>query len=68
MICLSKPADKATLNVRVTRYFNGEIVVKRGTDILYKGRHRCLPERRILLKNIDLSGVTKDDEIIVTTV
>ncbi|EKK3319897.1 FAD-dependent oxidoreductase [Salmonella enterica] len=68
MICLSNPVEKATINVRVTRYFNGEIVVKRGAYILYKGRHRCLPERRILLKNIDLNGLTKDDEIIVTTV
>lgn len=67
MLCISKRAEKATLNVRVTRYFNGEIIVKRGSDILYKGKHRCLPERRILLKNIDLSGVASEDEITVTT-
>lgn len=67
MICISKPDQKATLNVRVTRYFNGEIIVKRGADILYKGKHRCLPERRILLKNIDLSGTINEDKIIVTT-
>lgn len=68
MLCISKRADKATLNVRVTRYFNGDIIVKRGSDILYKGKHRCLPERRILLKNIDLSGIANEDEITVTTV
>lgn len=67
MLCISKRADKATLNIRVTRYFNGDIIVKRGSDILYKGKHRCLPERRILLKNIDLSRITNEDEITVTT-
>lgn len=68
MLCISKRVDKATLNVRVTRYFNGEIIVKCGSDILYKGRHRCLPERRILLKNIDLSRIANEDEITITTV
>ncbi|TSJ50836.1 FAD-dependent oxidoreductase [Atlantibacter subterranea] len=67
MISLSKPANKTTLNVRVTRYFKGEIIVKHGNDIIYKGKHRCLPERRILLKDIDISGITNKDEIIVTT-
>ncbi|MDU3934717.1 MAG: pyridine nucleotide-disulfide oxidoreductase, partial [Serratia liquefaciens] len=29
------------------------------------GKHRCLPERRILLKNIDISGLTPNSHLTV---
>ncbi|MGO4742058.1 NAD(P)/FAD-dependent oxidoreductase [Serratia quinivorans] len=57
--------ERITLNVRVNRYHKGEIIVRDGEKELYRGKHRCLPERRILLKNIDISGVTPDRQLTV---
>ncbi|CAI1598812.1 dihydropyrimidine dehydrogenase subunit A [Serratia quinivorans] len=59
----AEAADRVTLNVRVNRYHKGEIIVRDGEKELYRGKHRCLPERRILLKNIDISGLTSDSQI-----
>ncbi|MNC55756.1 hypothetical protein D3C75_1053050 [compost metagenome] len=56
-------ADRVTLNVRVNHYHKGEIIVRDGEKELYRGKHRCLPERRILLKNVDISGLTSDSQI-----
>jgi len=61
-----RKSEPVTLNVRVNHYHKGEIVVRDGTRELYRGRHRCLPERRIMLKNIDISGITPESEITIT--
>ncbi|MFS7241355.1 FAD-dependent oxidoreductase [Serratia proteamaculans] len=58
-------AEHVTLNVRVNRYHNGEIIVRDGQNELYRAKHRCLPERRILLKNIDISAVVPGSQITV---
>lgn len=67
IITASKNNTDITLNVRVNHYHNGDIFVRSGDKILYQRKHRCLPERRILLKNIDLSQVSAGDNITVTT-
>lgn len=59
--------DSVTLNVRVNHYYKGDIVVRDGNRELYRSGHRCLPERRILLKNIDLSTLTPDSQLTVST-
>lgn len=59
--------ERVTLNVRVNRYHNGEIVVRDGQKELYRAKHRCLPERRILLKNINISAVAPGSQLTVTT-
>ena len=65
-VSVSAPAaDRVTLNVRVNRYHKGEIIVRDGEKELYRGKHRCLPERRILLKNIDISGLTPNSHLTV---
>lgn len=56
-----------TLNVRVNHYYKGTIVVRDGDRELYREKHRCLPERRILLKNIDMSGITPESNITIST-
>lgn len=50
---------KATFNIRVQRPVNGDVVVRDGDKELYRRRYRCMPERRILLKDVDMSGVTE---------
>ncbi|QKJ88158.1 Pyridine nucleotide-disulfide oxidoreductase [Paramixta manurensis] len=55
-----------TLNVRVNRYHHGEIRVMDRQKILYRKRHRCLPERRILLRGIDISALTADSQLTIT--
>jgi hypothetical protein len=50
---------KATFNIRVQRPVNGYVVVRDGDKELYRRRYRCMPERRILLKDVDMSGVTE---------
>jgi NAD(P)H-nitrite reductase large subunit len=60
-------SERVTLNVRVNRYYQGEIIVCDGEKELYRGKHRCLPERRILLKNIDISAVTPSSRLSVIT-
>lgn len=52
-----------TLNVRVSRYHKGEIIVCDGERELYRATHRCLPERRILLKGIDISKITPESKL-----
>lgn len=59
--------ERVTLNVRVNCYHNGEIVVRDGQKELYRAKHRCLPERRILLKNINISAVAPGSQLTVTT-
>ncbi|WP_130835821.1 NAD(P)/FAD-dependent oxidoreductase [[Erwinia] mediterraneensis] len=60
-------SEPVTLNVRVNHYYKGTIVVRDGERELYRGKHRCLPERRVLLKNIDISGITPESEITIST-
>lgn len=68
MLTLSTQAQPVTLNVRVNRQYHGEIVVRDGERELYRAKHRCLPERRILLKNIDISGLNEQSQITVQTI
>ncbi|WP_159236396.1 FAD-dependent oxidoreductase [Raoultella terrigena] len=49
---------RTTVNIRVQRPIVGDVVVCDGDKELYRRRRRCMPERRILLKDIDMSGVT----------
>lgn len=50
---IGKPAT-VTINMRVEQPVSGSIVVRLGENVLYRKTHRCLPERRILLRNIAL--------------
>ncbi|EBP9818632.1 FAD-dependent oxidoreductase [Salmonella enterica] len=63
----SRQNDPVTLNVRVNRYHKGEIIVRDGERELYRATHRCLPERRILLKEIDISKITPESKLKVIT-
>lgn len=58
--------EQVTLNVRVNKYYQGEIIVRDGRRELYRKKHRCVPERRILLKGIDISHVTRESQLAVT--
>ncbi len=59
---------EVTLNVRVNRAHAGEIVVSDGQRELYRKKHRCMPERRILLKNIDISALTPESQLSVKVI
>ncbi|MCS2167746.1 NAD(P)/FAD-dependent oxidoreductase [Scandinavium manionii] len=50
--------NKTTFNIRVQRPVTGYVVVRDGSKELYRRRYRCMPERRILLKDVDMSNVT----------
>ncbi|HHE6468721.1 TPA: NAD(P)/FAD-dependent oxidoreductase [Providencia rettgeri] len=77
-ICFSVPAciDMGNLsvrqidfNIKVEQPVNGTIRVMAGNTLLYEKRHRCLPTRRILLKNIDLTKIQREaTEISITVV
>lgn len=41
------------LNIRVKQAVSGQVTVKAGNVLLYQGKHRCLPGRRIILKNVN---------------
>ncbi|WP_413741457.1 FAD-dependent oxidoreductase [Sodalis sp. RH15] len=56
----------ATLNIRVSRPVSGEVVVRDGRRELYRRRHRCMPERRILLKNINITHLTSDSTLSIS--
>lgn len=43
------------LNIRVSRAITGMVTVKSGSNVLYQKKHRCLPGRRIVLKDINIS-------------
>lgn len=58
--------ERVTLNVRVKRSHKGEIIIRDGDKELYRARHRCLPERRILLKDIDISQISPESQLTVT--
>ncbi|SUC36473.1 dihydropyrimidine dehydrogenase subunit A [Providencia rustigianii] len=56
-------------NIKVNIAVTGTIRVMAGNSLLYEKRHRCLPTRRILLKNIDLTKIQPSaTEITVTVV
>lgn len=63
--CESGEQSKVTLNVRVNSAKMGEIIVSDGKHELYRKKHRCMPERRILLKNIDISTLTADSVLTI---
>ncbi|MDR2676271.1 MAG: NAD(P)/FAD-dependent oxidoreductase [Opitutaceae bacterium] len=46
-----------TLNMRVARPVKGDVIVSAGDRILYRKRHDCKIERRILLKNLPPSAI-----------
>ncbi len=48
----SAAADPFNLNIRVKHAVSGQVTVKVGNTVLYQGNHRCLPGRRIMLKNV----------------
>lgn len=65
--CTEKTSMKITLNVRVNQEYTGDVVVYSGERELYRKRHRCMPERRVLLKGIDVSGMTSGDVLMIKT-
>lgn len=61
--------EKVDFNIKVNTAITGTIRVMAGNTLLYEKRHRCLPTRRILLKNIDLTKIQASaTEITVTVV
>ncbi|WP_434638285.1 NAD(P)/FAD-dependent oxidoreductase [Klebsiella sp. I138] len=67
VLTLTEHMQSVTLNVRVNHFYHGEIVVRCGESIIYQGKHRCLPERRILLKDIPLSRIKAGETLTVAT-
>ncbi|AJZ89499.1 pyridine nucleotide-disulfide oxidoreductase [Klebsiella michiganensis] len=63
--CGSGKTGRVTLNVRVNTAHTGDIVVSDGQRELYRKKHRCLPERRILLKDIEVSGLSPSSRLTV---
>lgn len=63
VVRLSGAQSKATFNIRVQRPVTGDVVVRDGSKELYRRRYRCMPERRILLKDIDMGGVTEQSAL-----
>jgi len=61
--CGSSNSGEITLNVRVNTAHTGEIIVSDGKRELYRKKHRCMPERRVLLKHIDISGLTPESRL-----
>ena len=45
------------VNLRVTKAISGQVVIKAGDKVVYQGKHRCLPGRRILIKGIKTAEV-----------
>ena len=66
--CGNSYKGEVTLNVRVEKAHTGEIVVTDGSRELYRKKHRCMPERRILLKHIDVSALTPESILSVKAV
>ncbi|MEH3213622.1 FAD-dependent oxidoreductase [Klebsiella pneumoniae] len=66
--CGNSYKGEVTLNVRVDKAHTGEIVVTDGSRELYRKKHRCMPERRILLKHIDVSALTPESVLSVKAV
>ncbi|WP_058909859.1 FAD-dependent oxidoreductase [Entomohabitans teleogrylli] len=58
-------AGIVTLNVRVNAPWRGQIVVRSGDRELYRRTHRCMPERRVLLRGIDSALISPDEPLIV---
>lgn len=57
------------LNIRVNKAITGTVIVKSGSNILYQKKHRCLPGRRIMLKDINVGLISgKATEINVNIV
>ena len=62
-------AKNVDFNIQVNTAITGTIRVMAGNTVLYEKRRRCLPTRRILLKNIDLTKIQASaTEITVTVV
>ena len=59
---IGKPT-RVTINMRVERAVSGSVVVRLGEEVLYRKTHRCLPERRILLRNIALPADGERDAL-----
>lgn len=59
---IGKPAT-ITINMRVEQAVSGSVVVRLGEKVLYRKTHRCLPERRILLRNIVLPAEAERDAL-----
>ncbi|MBK5142634.1 NAD(P)/FAD-dependent oxidoreductase [Budviciaceae bacterium BWR-B9] len=53
--CVDKTAANSQfdLNIRVKQAISGQVTVKAGSTILYQGNHRCMPGRRVMLKNVN---------------
>lgn len=61
--------ESIDFNIKVEQAVQGTIKVMAGNTVLYEKKHRCLPTRRILLKNIDLTKIQPDaTEIRITVV
>lgn len=56
------------INIRVNQSVTGLVKVTAGGVLLYQKRHRCLPERRIMLKNIALNEIPSDTTAVEITI
>ncbi|WP_435945731.1 NAD(P)/FAD-dependent oxidoreductase [Dryocola sp. BD586] len=53
-------------NIRVDKPVTGVVMVREGDKVLYRRRHRCMPERRIMLKRIPVPELTGGREVTIT--
>ncbi|MFK3708448.1 FAD-dependent oxidoreductase [Klebsiella sp. NPDC088457] len=63
IIRINDAESKIAFNIRVLHPVTGDVVVRDGNKELYRRRCRCMPERRILLKDVDISGVTTESTL-----
>lgn len=52
-VSVSETLAEFDLNIRVKQVISGQVMVKAGNVLLYQGKHRCLPGRRIILRNVN---------------
>ena len=58
----NKSTKKINISLHVTKQYWGVVTVKFAGKTLYQKRHRCLPARRITLKNIRLEPLITNDK------
>jgi thioredoxin reductase len=49
---------RVDINMRVAQEKSGMVTIKAGDDIIYQKKHRCMPARRIMLKDVDIKDIT----------
>lgn len=59
-VALIGKSTVVTFNIRVAQALSGTVVVRLDGNVLYRKWHRCMPERRILLRTIKLPAVSSE--------